>query len=397
MYGMLQVLGPEHEFSIVDEKLAPLPVVDQIIREIHGRVVNCVQLTGFCLSKELQAHVAELKATKPFSSPKAFEETMQEGVETILSMVETRYHAQMLGLGMHPSLKLREVKIWSHRDRCIYQALGKIFNLNQHGWLNIQSYQLNLPYRNELEAINLYNVLTNVLPYLPALSASSPIYESQIGDYTDNRLHFYLLNQLEVPSIAGDIIPEYISSFEEYEKTTVKRYSEDLAKMNAPKCLLNKPWMNSRGIVIRSDRKAVEIRIMDEQECIKSDVALSCFIRASLRGLIANSEHQYLPHETLVENLNQVVKDGLDAHVQSPLGDTARKVLRHLLKMASKHATSEEKEYLPIVRHRIEKGCLSELVSEDIARKTKKTDFEEAIFSVYSKLANCLEKNSVYM
>jgi len=298
-------------------------------------------------------------------------------------------------LGMHPLLRLADARVWSHRDRGIYAALSRIFNLNHHGWLNIQSFQLNLPYKNEAEAVRLYNALTNVLPYLPAVAAASPIYESKIGRYVDNRLHFYLTNQLEVPSITGCLIPEYISSFEEYEKLTVQQYSEDLTKAKAPRCLLNKEWLNSRGAVIRLDRKAIEIRILDEQESVKSDVALSCFIRATLRGVLSSDGYPYLSHEVLVHNFNRVMRKGLEARVQHPNGRTAKQVCRHLFRIASKNATSEEKQYLPIISRKIESGNLSDVILKRVANKSRRTDFEEATFAVYSMLADCLEKNQV--
>ena len=396
MYGTLQVLGPEHEFSVVDEKLQPLPTVDKVIKGVYGRIVNNVDFGEFSFGKELQAHVAEFKGSSPFSSPQMFEETISEAVDTILGFLEKRYRARLLGLGMHPSLRLEDVRVWSHRDRRIYEALSKIFDLNQHGWLNIQSFQLNLPFKNLNEAVRLYNSIANILPYLPAVAASSPIYESKIGRFVDNRLRFYLVNQSEVPSITGDIIPEYVNSFEEYEKITVNRYSEDLAKLNAPRCLLHKEWLNSRGAVIRFDRKAIEIRILDEQECVKSDVALSCFIRAVLRGIMNDNEYPYLPHKILVENLNHVVRHGLEAHVQHPKGKTARQVCCHLMKIASKNATKEEKQYLPMIKKRIDVGNLSNIILREVAKKIQKTDFDEAIFRVYSSLADCLEKNQVY-
>jgi len=396
MYRTLQVLGPEHEFSIIDEKLQPLPIVDKVIKDVHGRIVNNVDLGKFSFGKELQAHVAEFKANEPFNSPEVFEETMNNAVLRVLEFLEKRYEARLLGLGMHPSLLLDKVKVWSHRDRQIYEALSRIFNLNQHGWLNIQSFQLNLPFKNELEAVRLYNALANLLPYLPAIAASSPIYESKIGDYVDNRLHFYLVNQAEVPSITGDIIPEYVGSFEEYEKATIRQYSEDLTKVNAPRCLLNKEWLNSRGAVIRFDRRAVEIRIMDEQECVKSDVALSCFIRAALRGILQEEEFEYLPHDILVNNLRAVIRDGLDAFVQHPKGSTARQVCRHLHRIAMGNASSEEKKYLKIIKRRIEEGNLSDLILKEVTKRVLRTDLDESIFTVYSSLASSLERNRVY-
>ena len=395
MYGTLEVLGPEHEFSIIDEKLTPLPIVDKVIRDVHGRLVNCASLGACSFGKELQAHVAEFKANKPFVSPVVFEETMQNTVSSILGIIESRYNARLLGSGMHPFLRLSDAKIWSHRDRGIYAAMSRIFNLSQHGWLNIQSFQLNLPYRNETEAVRLYSALTNILPYLPAIAASSPIYESRKGAYLDNRLHFYLTNQLEVPSITGSLIPEYVNSFEEYEKTTVRQYSEELAKLKAPRCLLNKEWLNSRGAIIRQDRKAIEIRVLDEQESVKSDVALSCFIRAALRGILSDVEYPYLSHLTLVQNFKQTMRKGLQARVQHPKGKTAGEVCLHLLRTALSNATDEEKRYLPIIKQRIDGGNLSNIILRDVAKKAQKTDLKEAIFTTYSHLADCLEKNQV--
>jgi len=397
MYGTLEVLGPEHEFSIVDEKLTPLPIVDKIIREVHGRIVNCAPLGACSFGKELQAHVAEFKANKPFASPKVFDETMQSTVETILGILDKRCNGRLLGCGMHPLLRLRDAKVWSHRDRGIYAALDRIFNLNQHGWLNIQSFQLNLPYRNGSDAVQLYNAIANILPYLPAVAASSPICESRVSNYLDNRLHFYLRNQSEVPSITGSFIPEYVDSLEEYEKTTVQQYSNDLTKLNAPRILLNKEWLNSRGAVIRQDRRAIEIRILDEQECIKSDVALSCLIRATLRGILADPEYQYLDHAVLLADFHRVMRKGLRAEVQHPRGKTAKEVLRCILQIALRNATNEERDYLPMINTRIEHGNLSDLILRKVVEKAQKTELEEAILAIYSKMANCLEKNQPYV
>lgn len=379
----------------MDENLRPLPIVDKIIKDLHGRIVNYVRFRNFTLGKELQAHVAELKASTPFRSPKTFEETMYEAVSMISDFLERRYGASFLGLGMHPLLNLEEVKVWSHRDRQIYESLSKLFNLSQHGWLNIQSFQLNLPYSNEKEAIVLHNALANLLPYIPAVSASSPLYESKIGRCVDNRLYFYMINQREIPSITGDVIPEYVGGFKEYFRVVIHKYSQDLVKANASKCVLNKEWINSRGAIFRFDRKAIEIRVMDEQECIKSDVALSCYIRASLRGFIRGKE-PHLPHNLLVKDSKSVIVGGLGANVEHPRGPTARDVCRYCYKIAERSASSEEKEYLPIVGKRIEEGNLSEVIRRDVLKRAQKTDLNEAIFGVYASLARNLRENRVY-
>ena len=278
-------MGPEHEFSLVDEKLKPLPIVDKVIKSYCGKTVNFVEQPDFTFGKELQLHVMELKANEPFKSPQFFEGVIQKGVLEISSFLE-KYNAYLLGTGMHPLLKIEETGIWPHRHRKIYEEYGKLFNMKQHGWLNIQSFHLNLPYSNEDEGVELHNFLAGLCAYLPAISASSPICEGETGPYVDNRLWFYKTNQAEVQSIVGDVVPEYVASFNRYMEDIVGKYSRDLAQAGVGKPLLFKEWVNSRGVIFRFDRRAIEVRVLDEQECIKSDVALSCFIRAALRGLI---------------------------------------------------------------------------------------------------------------
>ncbi|MGB9960362.1 MAG: glutamate-cysteine ligase family protein [Candidatus Bathyarchaeales archaeon] len=394
-YRTLEVLGPEHEFSIVDENLKAMPIVDKLIKDFHGRIVNFVEQDDFTFGKELQLHVLEIKANQPFKSPESFEETMHGAVLTLIDFLEKRYKASLLGTGMHPLLRLDETSVWPHRHRQIYQEYGKIFNLKQHGWLNIQSFHLNLPYFGEEKAILIHNLLANVCAYLPAVSASSPIYEGKFGEWVDNRLHFYMENQREIPSVTGNVVPEYVSSFKQYTEEIIGGYSLDLAKAGAGKCLLYKEWVNSRGVILRFDRKAIEIRVMDEQECVKSDVALSCFVRALLRGML-RGENQFLPHEVLVRDFRSVVKNGLNADVEHPKGPTARHVLKHFLQIAYENALAEEKNYLQIIEKRVENGSLSEVIREEVCRRAQKTDFNEAILDVYSKLLKSLRENQPF-
>jgi gamma-glutamyl:cysteine ligase YbdK (ATP-grasp superfamily) len=388
-------LGPEHEFSLVNEELQALPIVDKVIKDFCGRIVNFVELPDFTFGKELQLHVMEIKANAPFKSPELFEETMQNAVATLLDFLGKKYRASLLGTGMHPLLKLEETSVWSHRHRKIYQELGKVFNLKQHGWLNIQSFHLNLPYSRENKGVLLHNLLAGVCAYLPAISASSPICEGAISPNVDNRLYFYKLNQREVPSITGDVVPEPVSSFAQYREDVIGQYSQDLAKAGAGKTILFKEWINSRGVIFRFGRSALEVRVMDEQECVKSDVALSCFVRAALRGLIAEKAEP-LPHQLLVKDFNSVIAKGLNAKVLHPNGETARQVCQHLFNLASENAEENEKKYLWIVKKRIENGNLSELIRERIANKAQKTDLKDAILSVYSTLIKCLADNQPY-
>jgi gamma-glutamyl:cysteine ligase YbdK (ATP-grasp superfamily) len=357
-------------------------------------MINFIEQQDFSFGKEMQLHVMEIKANQPFKTPSAFEETMQNAVST-LSGIVSNHGARLLGTGMHPLLKLSDTAVWPHHHRRIYQEYGKMFDLNRHGWLNIQSFHLNLPYQNDTDAAQIHNQLANLCAYLPAVTASSPLFEGKEGPDVDNRLQFYKKNQQEVPSVAGEVIPDYISTLEGYKQDVIGRYSVDLAKAGADKTLLNREWVNSRGIIIRFDRCALEVRVMDEQECVKSDVALACFIRSALRGMIA-ADAELLPHDVLVRDFNSIIKDGLTAKVQSPNGKTAREVCRHYLKIAEANADVDEKRYLPLVQRRIEAGNLSDLIRARVKKRAEKTVFREAIIDVYSTLINCLCSNEPF-
>ncbi|MGD0451311.1 MAG: glutamate-cysteine ligase family protein [Candidatus Bathyarchaeia archaeon] len=387
-------MGPEHEFSLVNQELKVLPISDKIIKDYYGKIINFVELPSFTFGKEMQLHVMEIKANSPFKSPLEFEETMQNAVTTLNGIVK-KHCAVLLGTGMHPLLRLKDTGVWPHYHKKIYQELGKFFNLNQHGWLNIQSFHLNLPYQTEADAIQIHNQLANLSAYLPAIAASSPIYEGKIGPDIDNRLQFYKINQKEIPSITGEVIPQYATSFSKYKHDVIDRYSQDLAKAGACKTLLNREWVNSRGVIFRFDRSALEVRVIDEQECVKSDVALSCFVRAALRGLTA-LKAELSPHDLLVRDFNKIVKEGLNAQVSSSHGKTARQVCQHYLNLAFKYADEDEKKYLWIIKKRLENGSLSEIICNRVLKRAEKTDFHEAVINVYSTLIKCLSDNEPY-
>jgi gamma-glutamyl:cysteine ligase YbdK (ATP-grasp superfamily) len=371
-----------------------MPISDKIIKAHCGKIINFIELPKFTFGKELQMHVMEIKANEPFKSPVQFEETMQKAVET-LSRIVQKHGARLLGTGMHPTLKLNETAVWPHYHRKIYGEYGKIFNLNQHGWLNIQSFHLNLPYRQEAGGVKMHNYLANIASYLPAVAASSPIYEGKNGRDVDNRLEFYRVNQKEIPSITGDVIPEYATSLSQYKSDVIGGYTADLARADASKTLLWREWVNSRGVIFRFDRRALEVRVIDEQECIKSDVALSCFIRAALRGLMV-SDAELSPHEQLVADFNAVVKDGLNTKVKNSHGKTARQVCQHYLKLAFEHADADEQGYLWLVQKRIDEGNLSDVIRSRVLARAQKTSFHEAVVDVYSTLIKCLIDNEPY-
>ncbi len=391
-YKKLEVLGPEHEFSLVNSEMKPMPIAEEVIDEYYGRISNVLYLPKFAIRKEFPLHIVEIKARNPFNSPELLEESMQAAVKSFLEFIDKKYHAQLLGTGMHPLLRLEETSARSN-DK-IAQEFSKVFPLRRHGWLNIQSFQLNLSYSTEEEAVSLHNVLAQLCAYLPAISASSPICEGQLTTYDDFRLFNYKMKSLEIPSIAGDVVPDYISSFEQFRSEVSDRYSRDLSSAGVS-IEDFADYVNQRMIVFKFARNAIEIRVMDEQECIKSDVALSCFIRSTIRGLLALN-NEPLPHKLLVNDYNSIIKDGLEAEILNPAGKTARQICQYFFNIASEHADEQEKKYLWIIEKRIKEGNLSKIIRERVAKRAQKTTFDQAIISIYSELAKCVSDNKPY-
>jgi hypothetical protein len=122
-------LGPEQEFSVVNEELKAFPIVDKILKDFHGCVVNFVELFNFTAGKELQLHVIEIKPNAPFKSPKCFEETMQNAVLTLTDFLERKHNAFLLGTGVHPLLRLEETGISSLTKNCAHKLLFGILRV----------------------------------------------------------------------------------------------------------------------------------------------------------------------------------------------------------------------------------------------------------------------------
>ena len=107
------------------------------------------------------------------------EEVLYDGISTLGRLLHSKYHVSLLGTGMHPFIQLADAKVWSHHHKNIYAEYQKIFNFRQHGWLNIQSFQINLPYENDQKGPVLHNLIANLVPYLPAITAA---YRSMKGN-----------------------------------------------------------------------------------------------------------------------------------------------------------------------------------------------------------------------
>ena len=366
-------IGTEHEFSINDPTFTPLPVSDEIIRTICGRYESEILFGDVKLGKELQKTVLEIIPRSPADNLGVLESHIMAGIRKFYRIFPDQY--LLLGLGMQPVLRLDQTAVWNHDEGEYYEVYDRLFSLRQHGWLNIQALQINLSYRNNKELVSQYNRIRTLIPYLVAVTASSPFVEGKLTGSMDNRLVFYRDNQKEIPQICNGIIPEQIATVDDYHAMQQEIFTE-LKDRDAG--ILCEEWLNSSGVIMRFSRKCIEIKALDEQECIHSDMAVCAFVRSLLRC-------RTLPVETSQEALlaltDRAIRDGTRG---------LKPELEALYNHAWKHATEDERRYLPVIHHRICAGNLAEVMRD---RYDKNAD----LFPILSDMAASLQKNQPYL
>ncbi len=271
---LFEGFGVELEYMIVDrESLDIRPIADAVLRDDAGQVVSDVEFDRIAWSNELALHVIELKTNGPAPDFSNLSDQFHEHVQRIEARLESE-HARLMPTGMHPWMHPHnEFQLWPYEYSSIYGTYDRIFDCHGHGWANLQSVHLNLPFADDAEFGRLHAAIRLLLPILPALAASSPIIERKKTDWLDTRLEVYRTNAKRIPSIIGRVIPEPVYTHADYDEKIFQPMYQDIAPKD-PEGLLQHEFLNSRGAIARFERNAIEIRVLDVQECPQADVAI---------------------------------------------------------------------------------------------------------------------------
>jgi gamma-glutamyl:cysteine ligase YbdK (ATP-grasp superfamily) len=319
--GLFEAFGIEMEFMIVDRAtLMVRPVADLLLREAAASPawVEDVERGPIAWSNEIVAHLVEFKTNGPASPLAGLDAAFHADVLAANRMLAV-HGAMLLGTGAHPLMDpVTETRIWAHGGGEIYAAYDRIFGCSGHGWSNLQSTHLNLPFADDEEFGRLHAAIRLVLPIIPALAASSPFLDGRFTGFLDARLETYRHNQDRIPSLTGKVIPERLYTETDY-RALLSRIAADVAPHD-PDGLLNPLFMNSRGAIARFDRNAIEIRTIDIQECPSADLAVIGAIVAVLRRLVAEQTVPYRlqqewPEDLLADILLDVTRDGDEARI----------------------------------------------------------------------------------
>jgi gamma-glutamyl:cysteine ligase YbdK (ATP-grasp superfamily) len=286
---LFQATGVELEYMIVsDETLDVRPISDEVIRAVMGAYRSDAEPDGpdgpITWSNELVLHVIELKTTHPAPGLEPLAELFQENVGRINRILRP-LGARLMPGAMHPWMDpLREMRLWPHDYGTVYRALDRVFSCTGHGWANLQSVHVNLPFGDDAEFGRLHAAIRLILPLIPALAAASPVADGRPTGNLDQRMEVYRTNARRVPSVCGLVVPEAIYTRDEYENHLLAGIYRDIAPLD-PEGILQHEWLNARGCIARFDRGSIEIRVIDVQECPAADLAVVALIVAAVRGL----------------------------------------------------------------------------------------------------------------
>lgn len=397
-YRLFEVVGLELEYPLVDAELRAVARVEELFRRLAGRPTSEVDLGPVQLSNELAAHVLEIKNGRPLATLTEVERRLAEGLARVHEVLDEMGCGLLPG-GMHPFMKPEEGELWRRSGRRIYETYARVFDIRRHGWMNVQSCHVNLPFGSADELPGLHNVLTCLLPYLPALTAASPIVEGRRGDSLDMRLVHYRSNQHEIPEITGDVVPGYMSTPGAYRREVLGAIYRRLDAIEGTGPIRHE-FVNSRGVIPKFARSSLEMRTLDAQECPRMDVAMAAFVRGTahaLHGRLLDRKLQLPDHRLLVDDFGHVLAGGRQARVEAPhLGGpaSAGEILAVLLGPASRHLTDADHHYLDLVEARLRHGSLAERVLEAVQLRTGAGDDDaRSIDAVYRELATALRSN----
>ncbi|MBK9074372.1 MAG: glutamate--cysteine ligase [Flavobacteriales bacterium] len=405
-YKLFEVTGIELEYMVVERgTLKVLPIVDKLFEDVTGKITSDVERGDVEWSNELVSHVVELKTAKPTKRIPSFRKKFASEVQAINAVLAKR-NAMLLPTAAHPLMDpFTETVIWPHDHNEVYALYNRIFDCRGHGWSNLQSTHLNLPFATDEEFSKLHAAVRLVLPLIPALSASSPILDGKVTGHLDSRMEAYLHHQERLPQLMGSLIPEAVFTQEDYYREIFGPIGKALAPFD-PENVMDHHFANSRGAIARFDRGAIELRVIDIQECPNADLAIAELIvaltRAMTKGRWTSTYLQRAWSETdLLAIFKQVIRDADKAEiidrdflvmfgVMKEERMTAQRLWEHIVQELRSELSEGAQE---VISHILQHGCLA----RRILGRTGASPTEDTVRKVYTEIAECLQHDRLFV
>lgn len=403
---LFQGFGIEIEYMIVAaDSLDVVPACDWLMEKVAGEVTEEFDNGALAWNNELAMHVVEFKTNGPAATLVGLGEKFLADVRQVNGLLSER-GLMLLPASSHPWMDPhKEVTLWPYGQREIYAAFDRIFGCSGHGWGNLQSMQINLPFQGDREFGALHAAIRLVLPLIPGLAASSPVLDGVKTGLRDARMRVYKSNCARVPSVTGAVIPEPIYTIDEYRKGLLGAIYKDLALLD-PEGVLQEEWVNARGAIARFDRMAIEIRVIDNQENPCADLAFAELICGVVRLLTeqtwdSTAEIGAWDTGELLRLMDAAIEQGEEAEIHSGkylrmLGisrstATARQLWEHLadeLVVRGMLSSPAEK----VIEHYLRHGTLASRILAALPKQPARAE----LAAVYRRLGECLAEGTLF-
>lgn len=396
--------GIELEYTIVArDTLAVLPLADRLLETAAGQTAGAVVRGGFGWCNEIVSHVIEIKNQAPVPALAPLMAGFQAEVRAIGQLLRP-LGARLMPTGMHPWMDpRRETRLWPHDPLGIYRAYDRIFDCHSHGQANLQSMQLNLPFADDAQFARLHAAIRLVLPILPAIAASSPLAEGRPRGDLDTRMAAYAGAVRRVPAVIGELIPETATCRADYAEQVLAPMYRAIAPLD-PEGVLQHEWLNARGAIPRFERNAIEIRVIDMQECPQADLAIAAATAAAVRALydatwsslpeqqaiatpvLARLLHACVRHgeQALIDDVPYLRRLGLPAQLLS-----AAEVWHHLIEATGVDRVTPWHEPLQRIQ---QQGPLARRILRALAADAAR----QRQHAVYEALCDCLDAGRMF-
>lgn len=403
---LFEAFGVELEYMITDsDTLNVKSIAEVLLKNEQGEIEGEADHGMTAWSNELVSHVIEIKSNGPTPDLSGLRNAFTDNIREINQKL-SKQNARLMPTAAHPWMNpAAETKLWEHESQEIYQTYDRIFNCKGHGWSNLQSTHINLPFYDDEEFAKLHTAIRFILPIIPALTAASPILDGKFTGYLDKRLYYYEKNQSKIPILTGKVIPEKLFTRHGYQKHVYDRIASAIKPFDTEN-ILKPVWLNSRGAMARFDRGAIEIRIIDIQECAGADMAIVALLVHLLKllvkeKLVSFNTQQSFETDDLYAIFKSCVKHAGTARIENAAYLKAwgfdqtvsgKELWAHLIEKVNESFPSQMQEWISLIRQINANGTLAERIMKDLG-----ADFDQdRLRTTYRKLSECLQTDTLF-
>ena len=222
----------------------------------------------------------------------------------------------------------------------------------------------------------------------------------------DSRMDVYRKNSKGVASIAGRVIPEQVFDQTTYDREIFQRIFREIAPYD-PDEVLRDEFLNARGAIARFNRGAIEIRVIDVQECPQADLAIAALTIEVLKLLVSERWTSLKEQQSLtIDDLEPAFLSAIDAADEGCVNNATflrqlglhgpsnslQDIWQHLYEAVCQRDPAFAPQYGAAVEILLNEGCLAKRILQSIGEQ----DDPRALLQTYRSLADCLAQGRMF-